>query len=97
MYKDKIEKLGKELDEITRLVEEISIDKISDNIELAEQNSYDALNNVTGAIEEYKLQKEDTIWDRCDFVDYNEDDIKNLLTGISFKQRIGNIEISNEL
>ena len=97
MYKDKIEKLGKELDEITRLVEEISIDKISDNIELAELNSYDALNNVTEAIKEYKLQKEDTIWNRTNFVDYNKEDIERLLTGISFKQRIGNIEISNKL
>ena len=97
MYKDKIEKLGKELDEITRLVEEISIDKISDNIELAEQNSYDALNNVTEALKEYKSQKEDTVSNSSNFIDYNEEDINKLLKGLTFKQRIGNIEISNEL
>ena len=97
IYKDKIEKLGKELDEVTRLVEEISMDKISNNIELDELNSYEALNNVTEAIKEYTLQKEDTVWNSSNFIDYNEEGIHKLLTGITFKQRIGNIEISNEL
>lgn len=97
IYKDKIEKLGKELDEVTRLVEEISMDKISNNIELDELNSYEALNNVTEAIKEYTLQKEDTVWNSSNFIDYNEEGIQKLLTGITFKQRIGNIEISNEL
>lgn len=57
MYKDKIEKLGKELDEITRLLEEISMDKISTTEELDKQNSYNALNNVTEAIKEYNICK----------------------------------------
>lgn len=97
MYKDKIKKLGQELDEIIRIVEEISINKVSDGFNSDNQDANDALNNITEAIKEYSKNKECTTWHNTDFTDYNEEYIKSLLKDITFNQRIGEIEISTNL
>ncbi|HBF6471706.1 TPA: hypothetical protein ACP6IR_002002 [Clostridioides difficile] len=98
MYKDKIEKLGKELNELSRLVEEISLSQMEVvDISNNEICSDKALNNIIESIEEYKMQKEYSTWNDTNFFDYNDEDIKDLLKDIVFKQKIGDIEISSEL
>ena len=96
MYKDKIEKLGKELNELSRLVEEISISQM-ENVDILDNeiNSDRALSNIIESIEEYKIQKEYSTWNDTNFLDYDGEDIKSLLEGIVFKQKLGEIEISS--
>ncbi|HBG7256468.1 hypothetical protein ACWJU0_11125 [Clostridioides difficile] len=96
MYKDKIEKLGKELNELSRLVEEISISQM-ENVDILDNeiNSDRALSNIIESIEEYKIQKEYSTWNETNFFDYDGKDIKSLLEGIVFKQKLGEIEISS--
>lgn len=97
MYKDKIEKLGQELDEIIRIVEEINMEKISDEFNSNNQDTNDALNKITESIKEYCYNKEYTSWDKVDFTDYDEEYINNLIKDISFSQRVGKLEVSTNI